>query len=98
MVDCLRITGACWRLPGPLAHGLGSRDEHVELSGDLETIIVMKFHHFYAFIFTLNVRTRWVMYLVGRAAIEVDCLLSLDCLLCRIGLISLLSADRSGLK
>ena len=51
-------------VPGARAHGLGSREEHVELSGDLG----------------------------GRPAIEVDCLLKRDSLLCLIGLWSRLSA------
>ena len=58
MVDCLLITGAWGMVPGARAHGLGSREEHVELSGDLG----------------------------GRPAIEVDCLLKRDSLLCLIGL------------
>lgn len=36
VVDCLLIMGACWMLPGDLAQGLGSLEEHDELSGDLE--------------------------------------------------------------
>lgn len=38
VVDCLLITGAFCILPGPRAHGLGSLDEHVELSGDLKLL------------------------------------------------------------
>jgi len=35
VVDCRRIIGAWWILPGARAQGLGSLDEHEELSGDL---------------------------------------------------------------
>jgi len=35
VVDCRRIIGACWILLGARAQGLGSLDEHEELSGDL---------------------------------------------------------------
>ena len=35
VVDCLLITGVCC-IPGGRLHGLGSRDEHDELSGDLK--------------------------------------------------------------